>query len=126
VIQHVTWEVTPDRVEPCVAFYELLGFSRVEPPPSLRERATWVEREGTQIHLMYVDEPVTLPKGHVAVVVEDYEATFAALEVAGHGPDRRREHWGSPRCYVRDPAGNLVEVMAFPPESRRDRSGGRP
>jgi catechol 2,3-dioxygenase-like lactoylglutathione lyase family enzyme len=115
VIQHVTWEVTPELVEPCVAFYELLGFRRVEPPLTLRDRAAWVEREGTQVHLMHIDEPVTLPSGHAAVVADDYEATLAALEEAGHQPDRRREHWGSPRCFVRDPAGNLVEVMAFPP-----------
>lgn len=115
MIQHVTWEVGPELAEPCVAFYELLGFRRVEPPPSLRERATWVERGGTQVHLMYVNEPATLPEGHAAVVVDDYDATLAALRDAGHDPDPRREHWGSPRCFVRDPAGNRVEVMAFPP-----------
>ena len=64
---------------------------------------------------MYVDEPVALPRGHVAVVVDDYERTFEALERGGHEPERRAEHWGSPRAYVRDPAGNLVELMAFPP-----------
>ena len=102
-------------MEPCVAFYELLGFRRVEPPPTLRERATWLERKDTQFHLMYVDEPSTLPNGHAAVVVDDYEATFEALTTAGHAPERRPEHWGSPRCFVRDPAGNLIELMAFPP-----------
>jgi catechol 2,3-dioxygenase-like lactoylglutathione lyase family enzyme len=115
VVQHVTWEVRPQVVEPCIAFYELLGFRRVEPPPTLRDRAAWVERDGTQVHLLFVEEPTTLPHGHVAVVVDDYDAAFAALERAGHAPERRRQHWGSPRLYVRDPAGNLVEVMAFPP-----------
>ena len=27
----------------------------------------------------------------------------------------RPQHWGSPRSYVRDPAGNLVELMVKPP-----------
>jgi catechol 2,3-dioxygenase-like lactoylglutathione lyase family enzyme len=117
VVQHVTFEITREQAEPCVDFYALLGFRRAEPPPSLRERAAWVERRGTQVHLMWVDEPVTLPRGHVAVVVEDYDATLEALREAGHEPEPRREHWGSPRALVHDPAGNLVELMAFPPPS---------
>jgi catechol 2,3-dioxygenase-like lactoylglutathione lyase family enzyme len=126
VIQHVTWEVRPELVEQCVSFYELLGFRHVEPPPSLRERAAWVERHATQVHLMLVDDPATLPEGHAAVVVDDYDATLAALRDAGHQPDPRAEHWGSPRCFVRDPAGNRVEVMAFPPGGRAQPSRRSP
>jgi catechol 2,3-dioxygenase-like lactoylglutathione lyase family enzyme len=115
VIQHVTFEIERSASDSCVAFYELLGFRRVEPPPTLRDRAAWVERGQTQVHLMWVDEPVTLPRGHAAVVVDDYEMTLAALREAGHDPEPRSEHWGSPRAFVHDPAGNLVELMAFPP-----------
>jgi catechol 2,3-dioxygenase-like lactoylglutathione lyase family enzyme len=56
-----------------------------------------------------------LPRGHVAVVVGDYEATVAALRDAGHEVEARPQHWGAPRAYTRDPAGNRVELMAFPP-----------
>jgi len=115
VIQHVAVEVAPARVEECVAFYALLGFERVEPPESLRDRAVWVQRGGTQVHLLFVDEPVALPAGHAAVVVDDYPLAVERLRDAGHEVDPRSEHWGSPRAYVRDPAGNLVELMAFPP-----------
>ena len=117
VVQHVTVEVPRERVEACAGFWELLGFRRVEPPPTLRERAVWVERDGTQVHLMYVDDPVVPPKGHVAVVVEDYERAFGALRDEGHDPEPRPEHWGVPRCFVHDPAGHRVEVMAAPPPS---------
>ena len=115
MLHHVTVEVAPQRVDACLAFYALLGFEQVEPPPSLSDRTAWVQRDSTQVHLMHVEEPVTLPHGHLAAVVEDYEATLAALREAGHDPEPRTEHWGSPRCFVRDPAGNLVELMAFPP-----------
>ena len=115
MIQHVALEVSRDQVDACVEFYELLDFERVEPPESLRERAAWVERGGTQVHLLYVEEPQTLPAGHVAVVVDDWQSTFERLREAGHSVEPRREHWGSPRAYVRDPAGHLVELMAFPP-----------
>lgn len=115
MIQHVALEVARERVDDCVAFYALLGFERVEPPESLRDRAAWVERGGTQVHLLFAEEPRTLAAGHVAVVADGWEATLERLRAAGHEPDPRREHWGSPRAYVRDPAGNLVELMAFPP-----------
>jgi len=116
VIQHVSLEVRREDVAACVAFYRLLGFAPAEPPPSLADRAAWVQRGPTQVHLMYVEDPVALPNGHVAVVIEPYEDVLAALRQAGHEPEARTEHWGSPRAYVRDPAGNLVELMAFPPD----------
>ena len=115
MIQHVALEVEPSRVDECLRFYALIGFQQVEPPASLRQRAAWVEREGTQVHLLFADDPHALPAGHVAVVVEDWQSALERLREAGHEVDSRREHWGSPRAYVRDPAGNLVELMAFPP-----------
>src|SRR4051794_15236681 len=89
MLQHVTIELTADQVDACVEFYALLGFVRVEPPESLAGRATWVERDGTQVHLMPVDEPVVPPSGHHAVLVSDYPATIAALRDAGFDPEPR-------------------------------------
>ena len=100
---------------PCAAFWALLGFREVEPPAALRERALWLEHEGTQIHLMYVDEPVTPPEGHVAVIGDVYERTLAVPREAARAPEPRTEDSGSPGAFVRAPAGNRVEVMAFPP-----------
>jgi catechol 2,3-dioxygenase-like lactoylglutathione lyase family enzyme len=117
-LQHVTIEVRDSDVGACVDFYRLLGFEPVEPPPSLGRSATWVERAGMQIHLLRTDEPVVPPRAHHAVVVDDYATTIEALRGAGFEPDPRREHWGSPRSFVRNPAGHRVEVMAFAPTAR--------
>lgn len=115
MLQHTSLEVRPERVDACVAFWRLLGFDRVEPPASLRDRAAWVERDGSQIHLMHVEEPVVPPAGHVAVVAPDYDAALQGLRGAGFEPEPRTAHWGAPRCFVREPAGHRVEVMASPP-----------
>jgi catechol 2,3-dioxygenase-like lactoylglutathione lyase family enzyme len=115
LLQHVTIEVSAEHVDACVAFYMLLGFQRVEPPESLAGRATWVERGGTQIHLMPVDEPVVPPSGHHAVLLIDYDGTLAALREAGFDPEPRKEHWGAARSFVRNPAGHRVELMAGSP-----------
>ena len=115
MLQHVTLEVRADDVRPCVAFWELLGFTEMEPPPMLRDRFTWVEREDTQIHLVPVDAPVPAREGHVAVVADDYEATLARLVDAGFALREGSNAWDAARSFVRDPAGHLVEVMSKPP-----------
>ena len=114
-VQHVTLELRRTDVDACVAFYELLGFERVEPPRSLADRAAWMQAGATQIHLMWVDEPVVAPRGHLAVAAPDYDAVVGALRGAGFEVEPRAEHWGAARSYVRDPAGHLVEVMAEAP-----------
>jgi catechol 2,3-dioxygenase-like lactoylglutathione lyase family enzyme len=115
MLQHVTLEVTRAQVRSCVAFWELLGFNEMEPPPLLRDRFTWVERDGTQIHLVPVDEPVAAREGHVAIVAADYEATLSRLSDAGYTLREGTNAWDAPRSFVRDPAGHLVEVMSKPP-----------
>ena len=115
MLQHVANETRRGDVEAVVAFWALLGFEPVEPPPSLRGRTHWVQRGGTQIHLLLTEEPVVPPAGHAAVFVEDYDAALAALRAAGHPVDPRAEHWGAPRAFVTDPSGHRIEVMAAPP-----------
>jgi hypothetical protein len=116
MLQHVTIELTEDQVDACVRFYALLGFVRVDPPESLRGRATWVERDGTQVHLMPVDDPTVPPSGHHAVLVEDdYDGVIESLRDAGFDPEPRKEHWGAKRSFVRNPAGHRVELMAGSP-----------
>jgi catechol 2,3-dioxygenase-like lactoylglutathione lyase family enzyme len=118
MLQHVSVEVKPDELEACVAFWALLGFEQVTPPESLRDRFTWVERAGTQIHLMPFDDPVTTVRGHVAVVVDDYDDALARLSDHGFETREGSNAWGAPRSFVRDPAGNHIEVMSAPPPTR--------
>jgi hypothetical protein len=115
VLHHVSIEVDPEHVEACAACWRLLGFEPVAAPAELGGYVIWLERAGTQIHLIQT-EAATVPQlGHPAVAVEDFEATFAALEQAGHEPERHRELWGEPRAFVTMPGGQKVEFMAAPP-----------
>ena len=116
MIQHVSVEVKPDQLDACVEFYELLGFERVVAPEQLAGYVTWLERDGDQFHLLQLPETSHLNAGHAAVALgEDYEATQTRLRDAGHQVDEHDEYWGSPRSFARDPAGNLIELMKFPP-----------
>ena len=114
-LQHAAIETRPADADAAVAFFALLGFAEVEPPASLRGRTRWVQRDGTQVHLLLNDHPVVPPAGHLAVVAADYDVTLAALRAAGHQVTDRAEHWGAPRAFATAPGGHRVEVMAHPP-----------
>ena len=115
MLQHVALELDPADREQAERFWTILGFELVDPPPTLRERSSWLQRGETQIHLLFADAPVAPPQGHAAVIAEDYYATVEALRAAGYDPDPRQEHWGAPRAFVQAPGGHRVEVMAAPP-----------
>ena len=114
MIQHVAREIKPADIPSCLGFYALLGFAEVPVPDGIAGRALWLQLGATQLHLLLADDAEPA-RGHIAVVLDDYEATLRALRAAGHEVEPRRAHWGSPRAYVRDPVGHLVEVMAWAP-----------
>ena len=115
MLQHVALETRREDADAVLAFWALLGFAAIDPPPALRDRTAWAQRGGTQVHLLLTDAPVVPPAGHAAVVVDAYADTLARLRAAGHPVEPRAEHWGAPRAFVTDPAGHRVEVMATPP-----------
>lgn len=118
MLQHATLEVPREKVRDCVAFWELLGWSELEPPPSLKGRFIWVGKAGTHIHLMPRDAPVVPEEGHTAVVSEDAERDVATLREHGFAPEPGSDAWNAPRWFVRDPAGHRVEIMSAPPPSK--------
>ena len=94
MLQHVSIEIPPGEVERAVEFWSLLGFETVESPEPLGGYVTWVERAGTQVHLIHT-EAATVPQlGHCAVVVDDFQATFDRVAGAGHEVEEARRLWG--------------------------------
>lgn len=114
MLHHVGIEVEPAEIERAVELFTLLGFERVEPPSTPAE-FTWLERDGTQIHLMPTEQPAAPPRGHLALVVPNFEATLTRLAESGFEVERRREHWGAPRALTIAPGGHRVELMAAAP-----------
>lgn len=115
MLAHIALETRPGDVDAELRFWAALGFVVVAPPASVADRATWVERSGTQIHLLPTDSPVVTPLGHTAVVCPDYVEVVDALVRLGVEIDERARHWGAPRCFVRSPGGHRVEVMQARP-----------
>ena len=119
MLQHVSLETRAADVEAALAFWALLGFEPVPAPPGVRSGTAWVERDGTQIHLLVTEDPVAPTEGHAAVVAEDYEGTLERLRDAGFAADPRPELWGARRAFVRSPGGHRIEVMSAPPPRSR-------
>lgn len=130
-IQHVALLIDTADAERACEFWHLVGFERVEPPPTLSERAIWMQAGSahapTQIHLLFKEpeaptegsgvESGDIPPfgGHVAVIAPAFEATVSALLQAGFPVEMRRPHWGADRAFAEHPGGHTVELMAAPP-----------
>ena len=117
MLQHVSLEVPSPDGDASVEFWRLLGFEPVEAPSEIADYVRWVERKGTQIHLILTDPAsAAIPQlGHCAVVVEDFSETLDRLRAAGHEVAEARELWGAPRAFAMSPGGHRVELMASPP-----------
>ena len=103
MLQHVSIEIAPDEVEALVDFWTLLGFERVESPEALGGYVTWLERSGTQIHLIHTEDGTVPVLGHAAVVVDDFEATMGRVADAGHEVAETRQLWGARRAFTVGP-----------------------
>jgi catechol 2,3-dioxygenase-like lactoylglutathione lyase family enzyme len=117
MLHHAGIEVSSADIERTIELWQLLGFELVEPPQSLRE-FTWLEREGTQVHLMPTESPTVPSRGHTAIVAPDFERTVGELRDRGFEIEARREHWGAPRAVATAPGGHLIELMAVAPKAK--------
>jgi catechol 2,3-dioxygenase-like lactoylglutathione lyase family enzyme len=119
VLQHVSLEVPPEEAERSIEFWRLLGFEEVEAPEALGDSVRWVEREGTQIHLLLTEQHTAPQLGHAAVVAPDHAEAKQRLRDAGFEVSDTRRLWGEDRAFAIAPGGHRVELMAAaPPPSR--------
>ena len=114
-LQHVTFEVTPEQVQPHVEFWAMLGYALIETPPPLSGRAVWMRRGPSHVHLLIDDAPVVPPRAHAAFVVDDWDGTLDALHAAGYESRAAMRLWDCERVYLRAPGGHRVEIMSAPP-----------
>jgi catechol-2,3-dioxygenase len=107
-------------------FYtEILGMERL-PSPNFSGHVEWLRLGQQQLHLFRSDGPA--PRGHhFAVDVDDFEVVYLKAKELGllddgtFGASVRELPGGAVQMYIRDPAGNLVEID-WPDVSTLDRS----
>lgn len=103
------------NLEESVRFYtELFGMERI-PSPNFRYPVAWMRVGDQQLHLFQRETPV--PEfHHIGLDVDDFEAVYVKAKELGIEDN---SSWfsdiyqlpdGSVQFYLRDPAGNLVEI----------------
>jgi catechol 2,3-dioxygenase-like lactoylglutathione lyase family enzyme len=96
----------------CLAFYrELFGFVEIPKPEELRGRGgAWFRVGSMQMHIGLDPESSPKSKRHICFRVEDL--TAAKAEVIGRGIAIEEEGVaeGLHRIFIRDPAGNRIEI----------------
>ncbi len=104
-----------DDMETSLAFYvEVLGMRRV-PSPDFEQHVEWLQLGDQQLHLFRRETPAPAFH-HLGLEVDDFEAAYLLARERGlfdggvFSPDVRELNDGSVQMYLRDPAGNLVEV----------------
>ena len=113
-LQHAAVTVPVEGLETARHFYsELLGLKEVPRPPELRSRpGIWYSFGSTELHIQ--TRPNVAPeKGdrHPALVVDDLEGWRARFTEHGVELIDQPTIYGRRRFNVRDPFGNLLELM---------------
>ena len=118
---HTCYRVTdPER---SVAFYEALGFEKRRELPIREEAINYFlgipGQDGPELELTYNFETpeggyeLGTGYGHIALTVDDLDATLAQLAEQGIEPERPPytvREGGSRICFIRDPDGYRVEL----------------
>ena len=110
---HVSIHATD--MEESLRFYtEIFGMERL-PSPDFSEHVEWLRLGDQQLHLFTSEGPA--PRSHhLALDVDDFEAAYVKAKELGllddgtFGASVRELPGGAVQMYIRDPAGNLVEV----------------
>jgi catechol 2,3-dioxygenase-like lactoylglutathione lyase family enzyme len=113
-VNHVS--IHANDLEESARFYEeLFGMHRV-PTAAFSQPVLWLALGDQQLHLFQRDDVEAPRAHHVAIDVDDFEAVYREAKRRGAldgetWAERARYHpAGWVQMYIRDPAGNLVEV----------------
>jgi catechol 2,3-dioxygenase-like lactoylglutathione lyase family enzyme len=113
-LDHVQFTLPPGQEDEADRFYiGVLGFENEEKPAVLAARGgRWYRSGPVRFHLGSDADFRPAVRAHPAFVVSDLDALVARL-----GADGREVEWdenipGVGRCYVIDPFGNRLELIA--------------
>ena len=103
-IDHVQVAAPPGCEPEARRFYgELLGMEEVEKPEELKKRGgVWFQCGRQQLHVGVQEDFRPSSKAHPAFAVTGLDEMAQTLPVA----------WDGPRCYLKDPWGNRIELLA--------------
>lgn len=115
-IDHIQVTSTPELGDAMIFFYgQVLGLSEIPKPVSLPSVGAWYQLGKTQVHIAPESEIYNAQsRRHIAFEVEDLEAFRQHLQSLKVEiiPDRQPLA-NCDRFYLRDPAGNRIEILDY-------------
>jgi catechol 2,3-dioxygenase-like lactoylglutathione lyase family enzyme len=111
-IDHIQIAVPSALEAQCLAFYrEVLGFEEIPKPAELRGRdGAWFQAGPLQLHIGIDPAPSPTSKRHICFLVADVDAAKAELPADGISIEEESQTDGLARFFIRDPAGNRLEI----------------
>jgi len=111
-IDHVQIVVPKALEANCLLFYrEMLRLREIPKPEDLRGRGgAWFQVGALQVHIGVDPEPSPPSRRHVCFLVDDLARAKAELVARGIGIEEESEGEGLQRFFIRDPAGNRLEL----------------
>jgi catechol 2,3-dioxygenase-like lactoylglutathione lyase family enzyme len=111
-IDHVQIAVPRALEAECLRFYrEVLAFPEIPKPEGLRGRGgAWFQAGSLQMHIGVDPEPSPRSKRHICFLVRDLSAAKADVVSRGVAVEEESIAEGLARFFIRDPAGNRIEI----------------
>jgi catechol 2,3-dioxygenase-like lactoylglutathione lyase family enzyme len=111
-IDHVQIAVPKALERACLAFYRnVLALPEVEKPEALRARGgAWFQVGEIQLHVGLDPDESPKSKRHICFLVSDLAAAKSAIQAQGIPIEDEGRAEGLTRFFVRDPAGNRIEI----------------
>ena len=112
-IDHVQIAIPRTLEEKCLAFYRgLIGAMEIAKPEELQNNGgAWFQLPNLQLHIGVDPEPSPPSKRHICFLVPDVQAAHAMLDAAGVSIEKYGSVGDCLRFFVRDPAGNRIEIV---------------
>jgi catechol 2,3-dioxygenase-like lactoylglutathione lyase family enzyme len=113
-IDHVQLAAPAGCEDAARAFFGgLLGLEEVSKPEALRERGgVWFRVGAQQLHIGVEADFAPARKAHPAFAVTEYDELLARLRAANVKISEDQGIPGVRRCYIADPWGNRIELVA--------------
>jgi catechol 2,3-dioxygenase-like lactoylglutathione lyase family enzyme len=113
-LDHVQLAMPSGRESEAEAFYSgLLGFTRLpKPEPMAARGGCWFASGPVAVHLGVESDFRAAKKAHPALVVRYLDELVAAMALAGVDVRANPDQPEGAGCYVEDPFGNRIELIA--------------
>jgi glyoxylase I family protein len=97
-------------------FYrDVLGLKEVERPANFTNPVVWFEVGDEHVHLIPSERPDTQSPRHFALHVDDAWAAREYLRAHGIEVQETISIPGADRFFIRDPDGNMLEILQIDP-----------